>query len=134
MDNFDPNREFDNSTQNEAQLRAALDLARTSQDGKERALVPTILSKMAWYLHNQGLFDQALPRFEEALLEWSRQGTPGQIQTARWAVARCLRSLGRSTDALEILLDLEAEQSMTGVVAEDVLTEISENKTFAIEN
>lgn len=116
--------EFNDPSMNEAHFRAVLE----KTTGDERL---EILNNIAWDLHDRGHFEQALPYFEDALVECARSGKPDQIQSARWSVARCLRSLGRYQDALEILLELEAEQSMTGLVAENVLTEISANQIAA---
>jgi tetratricopeptide (TPR) repeat protein len=121
MDDIGSFWEFNDFSKSEARLKTVLE----KTTGDERL---EILNNIAWDLHDRGHFEQALPYFEDALVERARRGKPGQIQSARWSVARCLRSLGRYQDALEILLELEAEQSMTGLVAENVLTEISANQ------
>jgi len=90
--------------------RRGLELARGSEDTKALALIPAMLNNRAWDLHDMGHFAEALPVFEEALAEWRARGKPKQILAAKRAVAQCLQSLGRNTDALAILSELKAEQ------------------------
>jgi tetratricopeptide (TPR) repeat protein len=104
-----------------------LDLARSSQDPKARALIPAMLNNSAWDLHDMGRFDEALPLFEEAQTEWIARGQPEQIRIAKWAVARCLRSLGRYDEALAIQRKLEAEHAELGTADGYVFKEIAEN-------
>jgi tetratricopeptide (TPR) repeat protein len=104
-----------------------LELARPSEDPKALALIPAILNNRGWDLHDMGHFAEALPLFEEGLAMWLVRGNPKQILVAKWAVARCLRSLGRNDDALAILRELEAEHAATDSVDGTVLEEIAEN-------
>jgi tetratricopeptide (TPR) repeat protein len=102
-------------------------IARASQDPKARALIPAMLNNSAWDLHEAGRFDEALPLFEEAQAEWIARGKPEQILIARWAVARCLRSLKRYDEALTIQHALEAEHMAVGSADGYVFEEIAEN-------
>jgi tetratricopeptide (TPR) repeat protein len=102
-------------------------LARASQDPKARALIPAMLNNNAWDLHDMGRFAEALPLFEKAQAEWVARGQPEQIRVAKWAAARCLRSLGRYDDALTIQRALEAEHSARGSADGYVFEEIAEN-------
>jgi tetratricopeptide (TPR) repeat protein len=104
-----------------------LELARASQDAKARGLIPAMLNNLAWELHDLGRFEEALPVFEAALVEWSVRGKLPQIQIAKWSVARCLRSLGRYEPALAIQRALEAEHHKAGKTDQYVLEEIAEN-------
>jgi tetratricopeptide (TPR) repeat protein len=104
-----------------------LDAARASEDPKARALIAAMLNNTAWDLHEMGRFVEALSWFEAAREEWTARGKVAQILIARWAVARCLRSLGRNADALEILRELEAEHAAMGSVDGYVFEEIAEN-------
>ncbi|MET1015316.1 tetratricopeptide repeat protein [Leifsonia flava] len=57
-------------------------------------------NNLGWYLHDGGRAAEALPHFERAL-EYAREvGTADQRFIGRWAVARCLRTLGRTDEAL----------------------------------
>jgi tetratricopeptide (TPR) repeat protein len=102
-------------------------LARPSQSPKARALIPAMLNNSAWDLHEMGRFSDALALFGEAQAEWVARGKPEQIQAARWAVARCLRSLGRYDEALAIQRALEADHTATGSADGYVFEEIAEN-------
>jgi tetratricopeptide (TPR) repeat protein len=102
-------------------------VARPSHDPKARALIPALLNNSAWDLHEMGRFHEAFAFFEEAQAEWIAGGTPEQIQVATWAVARCLRSLGRYDEALTIQRALEADHMATGSADGYVFEEIAEN-------
>ena len=102
-------------------------LARPSQSPKARALIPAMLNNSAWDLHEMGRFSDALALFEEAQAEWVARGKPEQIQVATWAVARCLRSLGRYDEALTIQRALEADHTAAGSADGYVFEEIAEN-------
>jgi tetratricopeptide (TPR) repeat protein len=104
-----------------------LALARSSQDPKARALIPAMLNNSAWDLYDLGHFDEALPFFDEALAEWTARGRPEQIRSAKWAVGRCLRSLGHYERALAIQHSLEAEHMIMGSADGYVFEEIAEN-------
>ncbi len=106
--------------------RRGLEIARDSQDPKARALVPAMLNNSAWDLHDMGRFEEALPLFQEALDEWTARGKRQQIRIARWSLARCLRSLGRFEQALEIQRELETEHQTAGTVDGYVFEEVAE--------
>ena len=105
-----------------------LALARGSNDAKARALIPAMLNNSAWDLHDLERYAEALPVFEEALKEWTARGRPQQIRIAKWSVARCLRSLGRFREALDIQRALEREYAAAGESNRDVLDEIAANE------
>ena len=106
-----------------------LGIARGAQDAKARALVPAMLNNGAWDLFDMGRYDDSLPWFEQAREEWIERGQPRQIHIARWAVGRCLRSLGRYAEALEIQRALEAEDQAAGAADGFVYEEVAENLT-----
>ena len=105
-----------------------LALARGSNDAKARALIPAMLNNSAWDLHDLERYAEALPVFEEALKEWTARDRPQQIRIAKWSVARCLRSLGRFQEALDIQRALEREYAAAGESNRDVLDEIAANE------
>ena len=104
-----------------------LGIARASQDPKAVALIPAMLNNNAWDLHDMGRFSEALPLFEEAQAGWIARGKPEQIRTAKWAVGRCVRSLGRYDEALKIQRALEAEYMEADSANGYVFEEIAEN-------
>jgi tetratricopeptide (TPR) repeat protein len=103
-----------------------LELARSSEDAKARALIPAMLNNSAWDLHEMGRLTEALPLFEEAEAAWRERGKPEQVRIARWSVARCLRSLGRLDEAIAIQRQLEAEHAAAGTTDGFVLEELAE--------
>jgi tetratricopeptide (TPR) repeat protein len=109
--------------------RRGLELARRSEDPKAYALIPAMLNNSGWDLHEMGRFEEALPIFEEALAEWTARQKVDQILVARWAVARCLRSLGRYSEALYIQKSLErehlAQDSVDGYVYEEIAEDLA---------
>jgi tetratricopeptide (TPR) repeat protein len=107
--------------------KLGLALARQSQDSKAQALIPAILNNTAWDLHDQGRYQEALPLFEEALAEWASTEKKQQYLTARWSMARCLRSLGHYEPALSIQYELEAAYQQAGTSDGFVFEEIAEN-------
>ena len=104
-----------------------LALARGSSDPKARALIPAMLNNSAWDLHDLGRYAEALPMFEQALAEWTARDKPQQIRFAKWSVARCLRSLGRFREALDLQRALEKEYAAAGETNSDVQEEIAAN-------
>jgi tetratricopeptide (TPR) repeat protein len=104
-----------------------LTIARKSQDSKALAMIPAMLNNSAWDLHDMGRFNEALSLFKEAQAVWTERSRTAQIRNAKWAVARCLRSLEQYEDALTIQRALESEYAESGSVNGYVFEEIAEN-------
>lgn len=86
----------------------AMTLCRTSGDPVARRWRASLLNNMGWASHERGALTEALDLFEQALAARIERGTPREIQIALWCIARCLRSLGRTEEALEIQRGLAA--------------------------
>jgi hypothetical protein len=100
----------------------AIAMAEASSAPAARRWLPMLCNNTAWTLHEGGRAAEALPWFEKALAEFETTGRAGPIHAARWAVAKCLRTLGRTAEALarqEALL-ATAEGSDDGFVAEEL--------------
>lgn len=67
-------------------------------------------NNLAWHLHDNDRAEEALPYFERALDVAKASGTSEQRFLARWAIGRCLRSLGRTEEALELQRALAAKR------------------------
>ncbi|WP_022887802.1 tetratricopeptide repeat protein [Agromyces italicus] len=67
-------------------------------------------NNLGWTLHDSGRLTGALMQFEEAARAAEAYGTAEQRHVARWSVARCLRSLGRTDEALGLQRALAAER------------------------
>ena len=104
----------------------AMELARSSPDPAARRWVASVANNMAWAKHDAGAYEEALELFSLALVERERQDDPGRTRIARWSVARCLRSLGRTEDALAEQQSLAAELEALGETDEYVTEEIAE--------
>jgi len=55
---------------------------------------------LGWTKHDQGRVEAALAEFERAVEIADQHGSAEQRQVTRWSVARCLRTLGRTEEAL----------------------------------
>ena len=110
-----------------AWTQRGVELARASNDAKARALMPALLNNHAWNLHDDGRYDDALLAFREAELAWHATGKQPQGRLATWSVARCLRSLQRYEQALQVQLRLDQEWRAAGSADGYVYEEIAEN-------
>jgi tetratricopeptide (TPR) repeat protein len=104
-----------------------VELARASTDAKARGLLPALLNNHAWNLHDGGRYDEALLAFREAEVAWHATGRQPQGRIATWSVARCLRSLQRFDEALQLQRRLEQEWNVAGSADGYVFEEIAEN-------
>lgn len=91
--------------------------ARASQDPAARRWLGSLLNNTAWSYHDLGKYDRALQLFEDALAYRQEQGDETTIRIAQWCIGRCLRSLGRVTEALAVQQALNAED---GYVCEEI--------------
>lgn len=82
--------------------RTAISMATESSDRRAQGWLGSLYNNLGWNLHDLGRYDEALPIFERALTLRLEGEDPFRIHQARWCVARCLRSLGRVEEALEI--------------------------------
>lgn len=105
----------------------ALETAEHSSDPLARRWRASLLNNMGWTRHGEGRHVEALDLFERALAARRELGEEGSIRVARWCVARALRSLGRTEEALAAQLALEAEIAGAGAPADGfVFEEIAE--------
>ncbi|HEY0868156.1 MAG TPA: tetratricopeptide repeat protein [Fimbriimonas sp.] len=82
--------------------RRALALAEASLDPRARRWMASLHNNLGWVYHDDYRdYPRALVHFERSLAARAAQGDPEAVRIARWAVARCLRSLGRHDQALE---------------------------------
>ena len=93
---------------NEASVTArALDLVEESDDPEVLRWAAPLHNNLGWYLHDAGRLAEALAEFHRAHAT-SMLGE--QEQVARWAIAKCLRSMGRTGEALAMQRALVAER------------------------
>ncbi len=103
-----------------------LALAEASDDPRARSWLGPLYNNLGWTYHDQGEFDKALDLFQKGLAIRRKDGDEGATYLARWAVARCLRSLGRYQKALDIQTQLEAEGARRGEPDGYVFEELGE--------
>lgn len=104
----------------------ALAMTERTRDARSKRWLASLYNNIAWVYHERGEFATALEYFEKALPAWEQRGGSGNVRTARWAIARCLRSLKRYDDALAIQRALLEEQQDAGEVDGYVLEELGE--------
>jgi tetratricopeptide (TPR) repeat protein len=111
----------------DAQVRwnlAAMGLATESADPRARRWVGSLANNLGWTYHDAGEFHRALRYFRRAEEYHHEKGSTGALVVARWCVARCLRSLGRTGEGLQIQRKLHdqlaAEGKVDGFVEEEL--------------
>jgi tetratricopeptide (TPR) repeat protein len=99
-------------------------LEESSQE-RARSWVGALSNNIAWTYHDMGEHEKALAYFERGLEHRQSAGREPALRIARWAVARCKRSLGRLDEALAeqeaILADyFPSGADVDGYVAEEI--------------
>lgn len=104
----------------------AIQLAESSQEEKARNWLGSLYNNTGWSYHDMSEYASALEIFEKAE-EWQRsKGRVNETRIAAWCVARTLRSLGRTEEALSRQIALKHEFEATGENDGYVLEEIGE--------
>ncbi len=103
----------------------AIAYAEQSSDPKARKWLGSLYNNLGWTYHDQKKdYATALELFRKALAARKEAGKKGDVQVARWCVARALRSLGRTEEALadqQALLEEHRESgTQDGFVQEEV--------------
>jgi len=77
-----------------------------------------------WTYFEQRQFEESLLMFEKALEFQKQQGDPNKIMIARWCVAKTLRMMDHTEEALEMQRDLyeqyQAADKRSGYVYEEI--------------
>jgi len=106
--------------------RRAIDYAEQSNDPKARKWLGSLYNNLGWTYHEQKDYATALDLFQKALTARKAEGKPSDIRVARWCVARALRSLGKTEEALAIQRELLEEHRAAGTKDGFVREEIAE--------
>jgi tetratricopeptide (TPR) repeat protein len=98
----------------------AFALVEASDDDRTKRWAVSLHNNLGWALHDEERYDDALAEFDAAHAASEAFGTSEQEFVARWAVARCLRSLGRYGEALKIQERLAVEDPEDEYVVEEI--------------
>jgi tetratricopeptide (TPR) repeat protein len=101
-------------------VQQGLDIIAVADDPHTQRWRAALHNNLGWTLHDRGDYAVALEQFELALAAYEAQGTDRQVRIARWAVARCLRSLERYEEALAIQQALAEEDGSAPHVQEEI--------------
>jgi tetratricopeptide (TPR) repeat protein len=102
----------------------ALDLAENSLDERARGWRGSLYNSIGRDCLDSGEFEEALFMFEKALDYRRQQGDPANIATATWSVAKTLRMMGHTEEALDMQRQLfdeyQANDRRNGFVYEEI--------------
>jgi len=104
----------------------ALDLAENSKEEKARKWMGSLYNNIGWTYFEQKQFEEALLMFEKALEFQQQQGDPNKIMIAKWCVAKTLRMMDHTEEALEMQRNLFEEYQAAGKKSGYVYEEIAE--------
>jgi len=108
----------------------ALDLAENSTDEKARKWRGSLYNNLGWTYFEQRQFEEALLMFEKAREFQEQQGDPNKIMIAKWCVAKTLRMMDHTEEALEMQRDLYEQYQAAGRRSGYVYEEIAECLTI----
>lgn len=95
-------------------------LTGASTESEVRRWLGAFHNNHGWALHDAGCYGEALDAFCLARDTYGETGSVEAIRAANWAVARCLRSLGRRNEALAIQQRLKADGPPSPYVDEEL--------------
>src|SRR5216683_2029714 len=108
----------------------ALDLAENSTEEKARKWKGSLYNNIGWTYFEQKQYEESLLMFEKALEFQERQADPTKIMIAKWCVAKTLRKMDHTEEALEMQRDLYEQYQATGRRSGYVYEEIAECLTI----
>ena len=104
----------------------ALDLAENSADEKARKWKGSLYNNIGWTYFEQQQFEESLLMFEKALGFQQQQGDPNKVMIAKWCVAKTLRMMDHTEEAMEMQRNLFEEYQAAGKKSGYVYEEIAE--------
>ena len=104
--------------------RKAMREAEQAKDPKAKNWLGALYNNLGWTYHDKGDYAAALDLFKKGY-DWRRErNQPKETRIAKWCVARALRSLGRTDEALamqrELLQEWQAAGDQDGYVYEEL--------------
>src|SRR5712692_7350649 len=104
----------------------ALDLAESSADEKARKWKGSLYNNIGWTYFEQKQYEESLLMFEKALEFQQQQSDPNKIMIAKWCIAKTLRMMDHTEEALEMQRDLYEQYQAAGKKSGYVYEEIAE--------
>ncbi len=104
----------------------ALDLAENSADEKVRKWKGSLYNNIGWTYFEQQQYEESLLMFEKAREFQEQQGDPTKIMIAKWCVAKVLRMMDHTEEALEMQRNLFEQYQAAGKKNGYVYEEIAE--------
>jgi tetratricopeptide (TPR) repeat protein len=104
----------------------ALELAEKSTDERARDWKGSLYNNLGWTYFDQGDYQEALFMFEKALDFRTQKGDSVNVGVARWCVAKTLRMMGHTEEALDLQQQLFEEYQAAGKRSGFVYEEIGE--------
>lgn len=80
----------------------ALELARATSDERAAGWQGSLHNNLGWSYHDLGHYEEALQQFQLGLVWQRSHNKERQARIAAWTVARAMRSLGRTEEALRL--------------------------------
>lgn len=101
----------------------AYQLAQQSKNPTARRWIGSLTNNIGWTWHTMGNYDQALNYFQQNV-EWHKEMGSGEgLMIAQWCVARTLRSLGQTEDALLMQQQLQQDRTERGLAPDGYVFE-----------
>lgn len=92
----------------------AMALAEKSKDERTRRWLGSLYNNLGWTYHGLKKYDRALDLFRKGVKVRTEYKQEKELRIARWCVARCLRSMSKVHEALEIQESLLNEWAVAG--------------------
>ncbi|MCH7945285.1 MAG: tetratricopeptide repeat-containing protein [Armatimonadetes bacterium] len=81
--------------------KLGLQVVEETNSDKARQWTGALSNNLGWAYHDKGEFETALAYFEQGLAYREEADKEPALRIAKWAVARCKRSLGHAEEALQ---------------------------------
>lgn len=94
--------------------RKAMEMAEAASDPRARRWMGSLSNNLGWTYHDMGRYEDALAMFKKHLAIRTEEGDTVQMGIARWSMAKELRMLGRTEEALaaqQALLEMPQRQN-----------------------
>lgn len=95
----------------------AMQHAEETTDEKAKRWLGSLYNNTGWTYHDMGEYEKALSVFEKNVVYHTERNSKKELSIAKWCVARTLRSLGKTEEALRQqneLLKFNEEQGIEG--------------------